>query len=191
MKLIDCKGMICPMPVINTKKYFDSIEKGEAKIIVDNEISKDNICKYAIGCGYKVDFFKENDLFLINIEKNNISKKHLNKDENYALLISSDLLGDGDVNLGEILMKGYIYTLSESDIIPEKLVFINSGVKLTVKGSSVLESLNKLIDRGVEILCCGTCLDFYGIKDGLEVGNITNMYTIVEIINSYGKVIKL
>ncbi len=88
-------------------------------------------------------------------------------------------------------MKGYLYTLSESDIIPKELIFLNGGVKLTVKGSEVLESLQNLEKRGVKILSCGTCLDFYGIKDNLAIGEISNMYTIVESMNTSNKVIKL
>ncbi|MGL5243694.1 MAG: sulfurtransferase-like selenium metabolism protein YedF [Sarcina sp.] len=190
MQVINCKGLACPMPVIKTKKYFDSIEKGSAKIIVDNEVSKDNVCKYARGCGYDVSFMKENDSFLINIEKRETKEKEFNK-ESFALIISSNLLGEGDEALGEVLMKGYIYTLSESESIPDKLIFINSGVKLTIKNSPVLESLDNLAKKGVDILCCGTCLDFYGIKENLAIGTITNMYNIVEVMNSYRKVIKL
>lgn len=190
MKIIDCKGLNCPLPVINTKKYFDSIENGEAVVIVDNEVARDNINKFAIGCGYKVAVTSENNEFKLTISKEGIvDKREISKD--FIIIVSTNKLGEGDEALGEILMKGYIYTLSENDILPSKLVFLNNGVKLATKDSQVLESLKKLEDKSVEILSCGTCLDFYGIKDQLAIGSITNMYTIVEAMNSYGKVIKL
>lgn len=190
MKEINCLGMVCPLPVIRTKKYFDSIEKGEAVVIVDNKISSDNIEKYAAGCNYSSTVVNKGNEFIITIVKDNTIKKLENNDE-FVIVLSSDKLGEGDDSLGEILMKGYIYTLSESDILPNKIIFLNSGVKLVVNNSPVLDSLRKLKDKGVEILSCGTCLDFYGLKDELSIGNITNMYTIVEIMNSYNKVIKL
>jgi selenium metabolism protein YedF len=106
-------------------------------------------------------------------------------------VVSTDKLGEGNDDLGTILMKGYLYTLSENDIIPKELIFLNGGVKLTVKESEVLESLKTLEKRGVKILSCGTCLDFYGIKEELAIGEISNMYTIVESMNTSSKVIKL
>ena len=180
MKKIDCLGMACPMPVINTKKYFDSIEEGVAEVLVDNEVAKNNICKYAEGCGYNFDASEKEGNYIIKIEKNGENKIE-KKEDDFVIVVGTDKLGQGNDDLGTILMKGYLYTLSESDIIPKELIFLNGGVKLTVKGSEVLESL----------LSCGTCLDFYGIKDDLAIGEISNMYTIVESMNTSNKVIKL
>lgn len=190
MKEINCLGMECPLPIIKTKKYFDSIEKGEAIVIVDNKISSDNIVKYAIGCNYNSTVVNKDNKFIITIVKDTITEK-LESNDKFVIIVSTDKLGEGDNSLGEILMKGYIYTLSESDILPNKIILLNSGVKLAVNTSPVLDSLIKLKERNVEILSCGTCLDFYGLKDDLSIGNITNMYTIVEVMNSYNKVIKL
>lgn len=190
MKIIDCKGLNCPLPVINTKKYFDSIESGEAVIIVDNDVARDNVHKFATGCGYEAVITGENNEFKIAINKKDTTKKEDNTEE-FIIVISTNKLGEGDDALGEVLMKGYIYTLSENDKLPSKLIFLNSGVKLAINESQVLESLKKLESNGVEILSCGTCLDFYGVKEQLALGTITNMYTIVEAMNNYGKVIKL
>ena len=173
MKKIDCLGMACPMPVINTKKYFDSIEEGIAEVLVDNEVAKNNICKYADGCGYNFDASEKDGNYIIKIEKNGENKIE-KKEDDFVIVVGTDKLGQGNDDLGTILMKGYLYTLSESDIIPKELIFLNGGVKLTVK-----------------ILSCGTCLDFYGIKDDLAIGEISNMYTIVESMNTSNKVIKL
>lgn len=100
------------------------------------------------------------------------------------MVISKNTLGSGDDKLGSALMKSYLYALSESDKIPSDLLFLNGGVKLTVEGSDCLETIQTLKNKGVNILSCGTCLDFYGIKDKLKVGEITNMYTIVEKMTS-------
>ena len=88
-------------------------------------------------------------------------------------------------------MKSYIFALSEADLIPNDLLFINGGVKLTIEDSPVLDSLKKLISRGTNILVCGTCLDFFNVKDKLSIGEITNMYTIVELMNNADNTIKL
>ena len=183
MHIIDCKGLACPRPVINTKKYFDSIENGEAQVIVDNEIAKNNIIKLANSNNIESDVEFENNFFIINLKKlKNIDKKV--SEDALVILIGKDKLGDGSDTLGTALMKSYIYALSESDKIPTHLLFLNGGVKLTIEDSEVLESLRVLQDKGVEILSCGTCLDFYGIKEKLAIGEITNMYNIVEVMNS-------
>lgn len=190
MKRINCIGMACPMPVINTKKYFDSIEVGNAEIIVDNEVAKNNIYKYATGCGYITEVNEEDGNYIIKIEKK-VQIKEEKNEEDFVIVVSSDKLGEGNDDLGTILMKGYMYALSENDNIPKQLIFLNGGVKLTINNSAVLESLKNLEKRGVKILSCGTCLDFYDIKEELAIGDISNMYTIVEAMNTAKKVIKL
>ena len=87
-------------------------------------------------------------------------------------------------------MKGFIYALSQLDTLPETILFYNGGVFLTTEGSDSLEDLKNLESQGVEIVTCGTCLDYYGMKDKLAVGTVTNMYDIVESMNNAGKIVK-
>lgn len=189
--LLDCKGLKCPQPVINTKKYFDSIESGEAQVIVDNEVAKNNIVKFSQSNGFKNSVEERDGLYYINITKSSGCEVMELDNNNLVILVSSDKLGSGDDKLGAMLMKSYLYALSESNKLPTDILFLNSGVKLTVEGSDSLQSINKLKERGVNILSCGTCLDFYEIKDKLAIGEITNMYTIVETMNSATNTIKL
>lgn len=112
-------------------------------------------------------------------------------DNKPVILITSDKFGTGDDKLGTALMKSYLYALTENDVKPAKMFFINSGVKLTSSGTDVLESLNALKNSGVKIYSCGTCLDFYGLKEKLLIGEITNMYSIVENTNIASNVIKI
>lgn len=194
--IIDCKGLNCPLPLVNTKKYFDGIEKGSATTIVDNEVAKNNVLKFAENAGFEANFEEKDGLYYINITKGEKSEECNceiceETKKTFTLVIGTDKLGNGDDALGTALMKSYLFALSEADIIPTDLLFLNSGVKLVVEGSEVLESINKLKDRGVNIQSCGTCLDFYKIKDKVQVGDITNMYTIVELMNSSDKTIKL
>jgi selenium metabolism protein YedF len=190
--IIDCKGLLCPEPVINTKKYFDSIKEGSAIVMVDNEVAKNNVLKFAKSSGFDNTVTENNELYCINITKNlAYCKPMFFENKKLVILICSNKLGDGADALGYTLMKSYLYALSESDTIPSDLLFLNSGVKLTMKKSDCLESIRKLEKRGVNILSCGTCIDFYGLKEELDVGEITNMYTIVQILNSADNTVKL
>ena len=191
--IIDCKGLACPLPVVKAKKYFDSIESGEATIIVDNLVAKDNIVKLAKGSGNESIVEEKEGLYFIKItkEKCEAVNEETKESKKFTLLVSTDKLGMGDDKLGDMLMKSYIFALSEADTVPTDLLFINGGVNLTIDTSPVLESLKKLIERGANILVCGACLDFYNVKDKLSLGEITNMYTIVELMNSADKTIKL
>ncbi|WP_040212306.1 sulfurtransferase-like selenium metabolism protein YedF [Clostridium polynesiense] len=192
MHIIDCSGMLCPQPVINTKKYFDSIESGSAEVIVDNEVSKSNVKKFADSKGYISSVSEKEGKFHIEITKGEgITCEPMSFNETLTIVITSSKLGEGDDQLGETLMKSYIFALSEGDITPTNIIFMNSGVKLTVEGSNCLEGLNKLLDKGSRIMSCGTCLDFYGLKEKLVIGDISNMYTIVEEMNKSTKTINI
>lgn len=189
MKNINCIGLACPKPVIETKKYFDSIESGEAIVTVDNEIANNNVTRFAENVGFTVNSTLEGDLFKIKITKRSAEAVSEKKDT-FSIIITTDKMGDGDDRLGETLMKSYMYALTEATDIPEEIVFLNAGVKLVTEGSEVIESVRELEKKGVKIISCGTCLDFYGLKEQLLIGEISNMYTIVEIMNSK-RVIKI
>jgi selenium metabolism protein YedF len=191
--IIDCKGLQCPLPVVKTKKYFDSIESGEGTIIVDNLVAKNNVVKFAKGSGNESTVEEKDGLYFIKITKNQSEglEDKVKENKKFTLVISTDKLGSGDDKLGEMLMKSYIFALSEADTVPDDLLFINGGVSLTIDTSPVLDSLKKLVERGANILICGACLDFYNVKDKLSIGEITNMYTIVELMNNADKTIKI
>jgi len=191
MEIIDCRGLKCPQPVINTKKYFDAVENGKVQVIVDNEVAKNNISKFSQSNNFKYEAEEKNGLYYIKVEKNKLAESKKVERNNLVIVITSDNLGTGDDGLGSTLMKSYLYALSVADTIPTELLFLNSGVKLAAAGSDVLESLLKLRERGVNIACCGICLDFYNLKDKLQVGEITNMYTIIEKMNGASNTIKL
>lgn len=189
--IIDCKGLNCPMPVINTKKYFDGIENGTAIVIVDNEVAKNNVEKFAASNNYSFESENKNDnIFEVKIikglaqEAQESLQDEVNNRQPLTILIASEELGDGSSELGTALMKSYLFALAEANTIPDNLIFINGGVKLVVQESLVLESIKKLQDKGTNVFSCGLCLDFYNIKDKLAVGEITNMYAIVEMMNN-------
>jgi len=192
---IDARGLACPKPVILTKKEID---KGSNDIvtIVDNEIAKENVTKLISKMQFEYDIeTSEGDFFIHFTTDNEVALEEQGQlkaeIEDLVIFVASDKMGLGNDELGEVLMKGYFYTLTERTPLPKAVLFVNSGITLTVEDSPVLEHIRRLEELGVEILSCGTCLDYYMLKDKLAVGGVTNMYTIVDTMNGAKKTIKI
>lgn len=185
-KEVDGRGLACPKPVILTKKELDSIEEGVVSTIVDNEVAKENVSKLAQSLGYdfQVKQSEDESYYYIDIYKGQVELDgEVDKDKylkDMVIAITADTMGKGNEELGKILIKSFVYTVSETPPYPKTMVFYNGGVRLTCQGSPVLDDLIRLEDKGVEIISCGTCLDFLELKDKLKVGSISNMYTIYE-----------
>lgn len=194
---IDARGLACPKPVIETKKALDSVKEGNIITVVDNAVARDNVSKLAKSLKLSYTVTESGELFEVSIFKGGYegapeelpeSKPDL---ANTVILIGSEFMGKGDDGLGEILMKGYLYALSEYTPYPKAILLVNSGIKLSTVNTATIESLKKLEQGGTEIWSCGTCLDYYKLKEMLAVGAITNMYTIVEYMNEAGNTITL
>ena len=185
---VNAVGLACPKPVINTKKELDKIEEGIVVVTVDNDIAKQNILKLSNSLNCKAEIIKqEKDLISIEIKKGEnviIEEKKQDELEDKCIFISSDKIGNGNDELGAVLMKGFIYTLTESKPYPKSILLVNSGVKLSTENYDTVGNLKILEEAGVEILSCGTCLDYYGLKESLKLGSVTNMYTIVDIMKN-------
>jgi selenium metabolism protein YedF len=193
-KQVDARGLACPQPVVITKKALEEIEKGKVVVIVDSEVARDNLVKLAKSLDCSVNVEESNGDYHINILKGEavgLSKMVQETNGDFIILVTSQYMGKGSDELGGILMKGFFYALSESYNLPQAVIFMNSGVKLAVEGTEVIESLSVLESKGVEILSCGTCLDYFNLKDKLVKGGVTNMYTIVERLNEAKKVITI
>ena len=195
---IDAKGLACPGPVIATKKALESIEQGIVTIVVDNEVAKENVVKFATAHGCGVSITKQAGDFTVKITKgeavlapDKIAAPLSAPTENLVYLITQNTLGHGSSELGAVLMKSFMYALLESTVMPKTILFMNAGIMLTIKSSPVLEHLETLDQRGVEILSCGTCLDYFAVKNELAIGGVTNMYTIIEAMSAANKVITL
>lgn len=189
LKKIDCTNLQCPQPVIITKKELDSMGEGIVEVIVDNTTAKENLLKLAASKGFAVDIEEVDSSYVVKIIKGDtedvvpeVKEEKVKTSSEEVILITSEFLGKGDDELGKILMKGFIYTLSETDPYPSKIMLINSGAKLAATNTETVENLIKLENNGVKIMTCGTCLDFYGIKGELKVGTVANMYDIVETL---------
>ena len=189
---IDARGLSCPQPVILTKKALE--DHGEIVVIVDNETAQENVKRMAQsqGCDVKIEK-RDGDIFL-TISRGcscEIPEAAGTTQGPLVIVIGSDTMGRGDDELGSVLMKSFIHTLLETSPQPESIIFFNTGVKLTIQGSEVLEDLRALSERGVKILVCGTCLGFFEIKDRLAAGTVSNMYDITETMTGAGRLVQI
>lgn len=183
MKEIDCRGMTCPQPVVTTKQSLDQLKEGKFIVIVDNPSSCGNVERFARSQGCSVKVESKGQDFYIHIQ--NVSGKdkvagQKEKGKSVVIYINSDLLGIGDEALGRFLMKAFLKTLLDLETKPKRLILLNSGVKLASESSKVLDTLIALSEKGIEIVSCGTCLDFYKLREKLGVGTISNMYDIIQ-----------
>ena len=196
---VNAVGDQCPIPVVKaTKALGEFKEAGTLEVQVDNEIAIQNLTRLADSKGLKSRSEKLGDnLFAITMEVNGPLTMggedlscHVDSRGDFVVVIDTDAMGRGSDDLGRTLMKGFIYAVSQLETLPKTILFYNGGAKLTTEGSVSLEDLRSMEAQGVQILTCGTCLNFYGLADKLAVGSVTNMYVIVETLAKAGKVIK-
>ena len=183
MREIDCRGLTCPQPVVTTKQALDQLKDSELVVIVDNPSSSENVERFARSQGCSVEVERKGQDFYVRIEKGiaeDEQKKPQSRTRTVVVYINSDLLGVGDEALGSFLMKAFLKTLLDLEKKPDRLILINSGVRLASEGSQVLDTLKSLSEKGVKIVSCGTCLDFYKLKEKMSVGTISNMYDIIQ-----------
>ena len=194
-KLIDCKGMNCPLPVVNAKKAAEELASGDVlTVLVDNEIAVQNLLRFASGKGFDASSQKKGEQeFSVTMaigaaqataveeaEEEEIACTLDARKKGMLVVLSANVMGGGDEKLGKALMKAFVFALTKQDQLPETILCYNTGAYLTCEGADTLEDLKSMEAEGVTILTCGTCLDFYGIKETLSVGSVTNMYDIVE-----------
>lgn len=200
MHIVDGKGLLCPQPLILTRKALKNCLPGETlRVECDNRTAFQNILTFLSDQGLSPTGTEEGQLYVVEV----VNQPGMISPEGgiptpeptcgstaYVVSVSSDRMGDGDPQLGAILMKGFLNALTEQPVLPTHLVFYNSGVKLTTLASGVLSSLKALEESGTEIMVCGTCVDFYDLKGQLGAGKISNMYTITETMAKTGHVVR-
>lgn len=199
--VVNAVGDACPIPVVKTMKALNAInEAGEIEVHVDNETAVQNVMKFVSGKSLKpVSEKVEEKHFVIRFQTADSTNAVSGNEEigcipdargNMVVAFDSETMGSGDDELGRTLMKGFIYALSQLEELPKALIFYNAGAKLTIENSVSLEDIKNLEAQGVEILTCGTCLNFFGLTEKLAVGSVSNMYTIVETLAKADKVVK-
>ena len=200
---VNAMGDACPIPVVKTLSAMRELKgTGTVQTLVDNEIAVQNLTRLAEskGCSIETKQLGEKQ-YQVTITVGEGAELPENADgictipaaekpDHTVVVISADHMGEGDEALGKILLKGFLFALTQQETLPRTVLFYNGGASVTCEGSASLEDLQKLQELGVEILTCGTCLNHYGLTEKLRVGEVTNMYVIVEKQMQATKVIR-
>lgn len=198
MFTIDALGKACPLPVIETRKALK--EHDAVTTVVDNKIAAENLKKMADQLGYTYALTVDSPThYTVVIAKTDAAPETTAAaapavpeatSEAYIVVINSPMMGVGDEKFSRNLLKTFIYTLTEQDVLPQRIIFYNGGVPLVTKTSESLEDLQKLAAAGVEIYACGACLNYYGLTDDVAVGEITNMFRIIEMMRTANRIVR-
>ena len=200
-RIVDARGMACPLPVVNAKKAAETLQPGDTLVVrVDNEIAVQNLQRFAEHMGFPAAAEKQGEKeYAVTMRIGGAQAPQQDADiacaadarrKGMLVVLSANTMGTGDEKLGKALMKAFVFALTRQDVLPETILCYNTGAYLTCEGADTLENLRLLAAEGVSILTCGTCLDFYGLKDRLAVGGVTNMYDIVERMESAAALIR-
>ncbi len=197
-RTVDARGLLCPKPLIMTKKALQELLPGEeVTILLDNETSKENVHRFLQDNGADAAWSEADGVFTIRVTKTTDAMQEAEADEYcevpaakpHVIAVKNDKMGFGSEELGQILIQAFVNTIQEASPLPGAIVFYNNGVHLATEGSPLIDSLKELEARGVKILVCGTCLDYYGKKEQLRVGRISNMYDILQALTTAGHVV--
>ena len=199
-KIVDAVGQACPMPVVLAIQALKELDgAGTLEVHVDNEIAIQNLTRMAASRNLTAVAQKIDEKhFVVRMDAAGASAPAEDPApacipdlrQRTVVAIGSASMGQGSDELGAILMKGFLYALTQQERLPDTILFYNGGATIPVEGSVSLEDLRTLEAMGVEILTCGTCLNYHGLTDKLAVGSVTNMYDIVEKLTKAGKVIR-
>jgi selenium metabolism protein YedF len=203
MRIVDTKGQVCPAPLIAAKKALNESRVGESFIVLtDNKTSFDNLSRFLKDNKADIKISESDGVWALTVTKsvNDLVKtnaevycipsdSHFQKG-NYIVAISSDKMGEGDDELGYLLMINFIKAIKDLDKLPRKIVFYNNGVKLATKSSPAIEHLRDLEKMGVELMLCATCVNFYCLETVTGAGIISNMFSIAEAMASSDKILR-
>lgn len=203
-RTIDARGMACPLPMVNAKKASEEMHAGDVlTVLVDNEVAVQNLQRFAAHKGYAAAGEKKGEKEFavvirigdavpaaVEAQEEEIACVVDGRKKGMLVVLSANVMGGGDEKLGKTLMKAFVFALTKQDQLPETILCYNTGAYLTCEGADTLEDMKLLESEGVNIFTCGTCLDFYGLKEKLAVGGVTNMYDIVERMESARTIIR-
>jgi selenium metabolism protein YedF len=203
MRIIDTKGQLCPAPLIAAKKALKETRSGDSfTLLTDNQTSFNNLTRFLHDNNADFNVSESAGIWTMLITKNRGEVPVTNVEEyctpdishfekgNFIVAFTSDKMGEGDDELGHLLILNFIKALKDLDKLPQHMVFYNMGVTLAVKDSPVIEHLRDLEKMGVEIHLCATCVNHYKIEKNIEIGTMSNMYSIAEIMASAGNIVK-
>jgi len=191
--------------VIKVKQAFDEGGFSLLEIQVDNQAAVENVTRFCENSGHAIlSVTQDGEIRTLTIENENYSEgdtpppepafrfaelKQGTGEEPLNVFINAETIGQGDPRLGTKLMEAFVYSLTEIDRRPNNILMMNGGVKVAVEGSPCIDNLKELEESGIAIYVCGACLDFYGLKENLAVGKVSNMYEIASILTGRGNTV--
>lgn len=194
---IDARGLKCPEPVMKAREALSG-GGGTFSIMVDNEAARDNVTRFADTSGCKVEVESSDVGFMLRItpplEAGETARSTVADAVariSTVVFIGGDEIGRGERELGTTLMKAFLYSCTESEDMPAAVVLMNTGVRLATENDEAISHLKKLEELGTEVVACGTCLDYYGLKEQLKVGRVSNMFEIQSILSSADRLVSL
>lgn len=203
MRIVDTKGQLCPAPLIAAKKALKETPAGESFIVLtDNQTSFDNLSRFLKDNKADFQVSESGGVWILTTTKTTSDVVQTKAEEycpssishfekgNFVVVISSDKMGEGDDQLGHLLMTNFIKAIKDLDELPKKIVFYNNGVKMVTNSSPVIEHLRDLEKMGVELILCATCVSHYSLESVVGAGTVSNMYTIAEVMASSGNIVK-
>lgn len=190
MECLDLKGKTCPIPVIETKKFLEGRTVDEIEVVVDDPTASENVRRFLGSKGYSTTVVQDGDIYRVEGCREKGSTAEQVQEKRSLVFIDGETMGRGSDDLGKILMRSFLNTIKELETIPWRMVFVNAGVKLVVSESEYIKILKEIEKLGVDIIACGTCLDYFHLKEKVDVGRISNMFEIVTSFNEATNVIR-
>ncbi|HKK41458.1 MAG TPA: sulfurtransferase-like selenium metabolism protein YedF [Bacteroidales bacterium] len=203
MKIVDTKGQLCPAPLIGTRKALRESAEGDSFIvIIDNKTSLDNVKRFLRDNNTLFEVSEKEGIWEVTITKSEAELSNENVEDycttgiahfekgDFVIAVTSDKMGEGDEELGKLLMVNFIKAVKDLDKLPAKMVFYNRGVTLAVKGSETAKDLDDIEKMGVELLFCATCVNYYKLEKEIETGIQSNMFVIAEALASAGNIVR-
>jgi len=203
MLIVDTKGQLCPAPLIAAKKALKETSEGESFVVLtDNKTSYDNLSRFLKDNSTDLQVSESEGVWTLTVTKKTGKMDDIKAEDycipaishfekgNYVVAITSDKMGDGDAELGHLLIGNFIKALKDLDKLPQHMVFYNKGVTLAIKDSPVIDNIKDLEKMGVGIHLCATCVNYYKLESSVEVGTLSNMYSIADLMASAGNVIR-
>ncbi|MBN1128900.1 MAG: sulfurtransferase-like selenium metabolism protein YedF [Chitinispirillaceae bacterium] len=201
MKTVDARGQACPKPLILTKQALKEMSPGDSvSVLIDNPVSFQNVERFLTDNGMSPQTTEQKGVFTVIVRKQAEPLAHPDAASYCStcstaqkppiVVFAQDKMGRGSDELGKILMKAFVNTIRETSPLPSHLVFYNSGILLTVEGSPLIDSFNELERKGISLLVCGTCAEYFKKKEAVRVGTLSNMYSILETMTAAGHIIQ-
>lgn len=195
---LDCRGKLCPKPLLETRRAIEALAEGSLTVMVDHPAARENVARAMVDAGHEVLIEEGAGEWTLTITKCGASPLPAADEPTSpaaavkTVVLAADAgLGRSDPALGKVLMSSFLTTIGELQKAPEAIILMQGGVRLVCEGSDCLDALQQLDERGVEILACGTCLDYFGLMDKMRVGAISNMAEIAETLMTAGRIIPL